>query len=404
MKILFIANEIPYPPDNGVRIVSYNAMRLMHERGHEIALAVLTEETNDLVKRFHTISAFCMPSMAFLTSLPNRSRISVLVKSLFFNRLFFVQRYKSKEFEIKLQQLIEKFKPDVIHFDVISMMQYASCAPSNAGTIASINDSYALTLKNALEDHMYKFPEKLYRLYQFHKTKEYEKRIYPTFSTVHLMSKADADYLNTLNPKIKSTIIPNGVDSSLFDAATYSSMKKDVVFVAKLASDNLTSLEKFLKKSWSKVHRSCPSINLFIIGDITPQALNLKNQFHNRDNVFFKGYATNIADAYKESGIAVVPINKNSGIINKAIEAMAAGHAVVGFEKTFAGITEAEANKHYITAPNYEEMSRIIIDLIENDPLRHSLQRSAHQLALRYYSWDSRMEPYERMYQSAINT
>ena len=60
MKILFIANEIPFPPDNGVRIPTYHAMRLMSQAGHKVALAVLTAESFEVEERFKKVTtSFC---------------------------------------------------------------------------------------------------------------------------------------------------------------------------------------------------------------------------------------------------------------------------------------------------------------------------------------------------------
>jgi len=401
MKILFVANEIPYPPNNGVRIPSYNAMRLMHNLGHDIALAVLTEEADNLENRFNIISEICKPGMTLCMRLPVRNRIAIQLTALLCSRLYFVERFRCRQFKDSLLELIQKFNPDVIHFDIITMAQYRFYVPDSIGVIASVNDSYALTLKNSLDAGSYKGWQLLYRTHQFMQTRKYEKLTYQQFNSTHLMSKIDAEYLVALSPAIKCTVIPNGADSSLFDVAIYTAQKKDVIFVAKLVGENLLNLENFLVKTWPTVHRQCPLIKFYIVGEIGKEAQSIKKRFHKTNNIFFKGYATNLADAYKECGIAVVPINKNCGIINKAVEAMAAGHAVVGFEKSFSGIAEAKPQTHFLAASNFEDMANAIIELFKNDNLRCSIQSAAHQLAIQYYSWNSRKKPYEDMYQSA---
>jgi len=398
MKILFVANEIPYPPNNGVRIPIYNAMRLMHELGHDIALAVLTEETDNLENRLNVVGRMCSPGMTFCMRLPARNKIAVQLAALLCNRLYFVERFRCKQFKNSLLKLRQKFKPDVIHFDLITMAQYRHSVPNTIGTVASINDSYALTLKNSLDSGSYRGLEFLYRVFQFAQTKKYEKKTYPHFNSTHLMSKIDADYLTAINPKIKCEVIPNGAEPSLFDVPTFGEGKIDVIFVAKLVGENLLNLEKFILRTWKKVNKQCPSINFLIVGEVGREALDIKKRFHGMNNVFFKGYAVNLADAYKESGIAVVPINKNCGIINKAVEAMAAGHAVVGFEKSFSGIVEASPKVHFWTATSFEEMANVIITLVQNDRLRSATQLAAHQLAMQHYSWNSRARSYEGMY------
>jgi len=85
-----------------------------------------------------------------------------------------------------------------------------------------------------------------------------------------------------------------------------------------------------------------------------------------------------------------VPINKNSGIINKAIEAMTAGLGVVGFHKTFEGIPEARNGENCLAVENFEEMGDVIVELMGDVEKQRSVQKAARQTAIECFSWESR--------------
>ena len=200
-----------------------------------------------------------------------------------------------------------------------------------------------------------------------------------------------------------TAVIPNGVDSSLFGIADHTRGKTDLIFVGKLAEDYLLYLEQFLKDAWPIIHREYPEVKLHIIGKVGPQAQQLRAQAKSLDGVIFEGYVELLAEAYCGCGISIVPVNKNCGIINKAIEAMAAGLVVVGFDKTFIGIAEAKLGEHFLSAEDYIGMGRTVVEIIRDEPRRKDIQRNAHQMAAKYYSWSGRSELYEQLYEVAAN-
>jgi glycosyltransferase involved in cell wall biosynthesis len=401
VKILFVTNEVPFPPDNGVRIVSHHAMRLMKEAGHELALAVLTEETDDVAMRFSHISAWCRNAMAWWMPLPARSRVSVQLSAALHEGLFFVERYRSAAFRRRLSTLIENFRPDAIHFDIITLAQYVRSAPPGVGTVASINDSNALTLENALAQGKYTGLSRIYREIQLKRVRRYEATKYAEFDAVHVMSDVDAAYLRKRNPGVNTVVISNGVDPSLFDLPDQARDYRDIIFVAKLVADNLDGLRTFLEVSWPIIAAASPDVKLHVVGKIGAEARGLNSVFAGRRNIIFHGYVERLEDVYRKCSIAIVPINKDCGIINKVIEAMAAGLAVVGFENTFAGIKEARLGQDCVTVANFADFGRAVVELLRDDSRRAAIQRAARTLAGRYYQWSTRSADYERMYRDS---
>jgi len=400
MRILFVTNQIPYPPDNGVRIVSHHAMRLMREASHELALAVLTEEVEDNEKRFAKAAAFCMDGMAWWMPLPKRRRLDLLFSSLISNHPFFIEHYRSAPFRQKLLSLVERFGPDAIHFDLITMAQYRDVAPGGVRTVASINDSHSLSLVNFLKEGNFSRIESLYRRLEYRQTRRYEAKTYPQFDVTHVMSGADEEHLRSLNPAIRTAVVPNGVDNSLLGIAGRTMGKTDVIFVAQLTGHNVSSLQQFVELGWPVVRRQCPDVKLHIVGRIGPEVQRLRARTEHTGSVVFRGYVDRLADAYCECGISVAPVNKNSGIVNKVIESMAAGLVTVGFKKTFAGIPHAIEGQHFLSAEDYPDMGQAIVDIILDEPRRRAIQIKSRRLAAEHYLWSGRAAAYENMYGS----
>lgn len=400
MKIMFVTSEIPYPPDNGVRIPSHYAMRLMSEAGHDIALAVLSDERDRVDDRMRVVRGICGSNPCEHHSLPARSRWNILAKAMLHRRLYFIERYRDESFRAKLRALIDTFQPDVIHFDLILMTQYRDCAPGGVRTIASINDSYALTLENTLGT--YHGMQRLYRKRQLRVTKRFEAEFYPRFDTVHTMTSIDADYLRQLNPAIHTTVIPNGVDPALFGIQDQTIGRSDVIFVAKLIGYNLQNLELFLETGWPVVREACPDVKLHVVGGMGPETDFVQSLADRVGGVVFHGYVSSLSEAYSKCGISVVLAKKNCGIMNKAIEALAAGLVVVGFEQTFEGIPEVRIGEDAVIAKDHTDIGSVITKLVADEQVRRGIQTEAYALASEHYTWSSRLAAYEQMYQQAM--
>lgn len=401
MKILFVANEVPYPPDNGVRIPIYHAMRLMYRAGHHVALAVLTAEIDEVEARFTSLTANFRRGSSFVERIPGRHSLEMQLTAILGKRLLYVERYRSDSFRRRLTDCIGEFCPDVIHFDLIPMAQYQNVTPVGVGTVASINDSYALTLENALHAGYFKGFEYLYKKWQYRSTRQYEKKIYAKFQRVHVMSEIDKAYLLQLNGNLSVSVIPNGAEDSLFDIPPSDHQQLDIIFVATLTGTHLKGLQRFLSLSWPIIRRHHPKIRLFVVGKIGPDARRVQEEYRAVTEVTFTGYVPHLPDVYRMCGIAIAPVDQNCGLVNKVIEAMAAGLAVVGFEKTFAGIPHGKPDVHFVQTVDYESMGHDIAKLVANQAWCQELKLAGRELARRYYSWSSRGESYHQMYAAA---
>ena len=175
----------------------------------------------------------------------------------------------------------------------------------------------------------------------------------------------------------------------------------NLVFVARLVGDNLTSLERFIAGVWPAVIERHPRAELRVVGAIGIEAERLVAETKALRGVSFVGYVENLATAYAGAAIAIVPVDKNCGIVNKAIEAMAAGLAVVGYSRTLAPIKGASAGVHFAGINTADEMASAINELLSNPARLREMQNAAHQLATENYRWKTRLTAYDEMYSQA---
>lgn len=196
--------------------------------------------------------------------------------------------------------------------------------------------------------------------------------------------------------------IPNGTFIEEFENIGDNVPTDHILFVGiLLAGTKLGILQDFLNISWSKIRKANPRAVLHFVGRKTQGIEPLIQTAERIGGVIFEGFIESIAEVYSKARISIVPINKNCGILNKAIEAMAAGLCVVGFHKTFEGIPEAKNGENCLAVESFEEMGDTILDIMNNKEKQRSIQKSARQTAVECFSWESRRIRYQQMYERA---
>jgi len=399
MRILFVTNEIPYPPTNGVRIAVYNPMRLMRDAGHTLALAVLSDEDDSIDSRLEHMRQIC-DSVAYHL-LPRKNRWLLACQTLLLDKLFFMERYRSSLFARALRCLVSDFAPAVVHFDSIAMTQYRYVIPHGIGTIASINDSCSLAFETMISR---KLAGRMgwYRVFQLRQIRRYESTAYTQFHFCQTMTEVDGDYLRKLNPHTHCLAIPNGVDNQLFDVSPPMSMR-DVLCVTSGARNQLELLGQFVESGWRIVHATHPDALLHVRGTIGQQFEGVDTPMFARivGGVRFYGFVESLKDVYRDASVVVLLQDQDCGIVNKALEAMACQRLVVGYRRTFRSISGAQEGIHYLAGENCREIGEIIADMLGDPDRIERIGMQARELIMRDYLWEDRSSRYEDMYQEA---
>lgn len=399
MRILFVTSEPCYPAVGGVRIPAYHAIRLMSQDNELMLASLISPECRPYDLK--GLEALC--EKVVTVEFPRHNPASIAFNALLRREIYYMERFRSERFRTKLKGMIAEFKPDVIHFDYILTTQYVDCVPPGTGTVASINDSAAFSLENAFKQKLERsLFWKIYRRLQYYQVRHFEKTFYPNFNIVHTMTEKDAEYLRCLNPNIVTEVIPNGTFIEEFENIGDNLPTDHIVYVGTLfAGTNLRLLQDFLNISWPKIRKASPRAVLHFVGRKTQGIEPFIKQAKQSGGVVVEGFLENLADAYSKAGIAIVPINKTCGIVNKAIEAMAAGLCMVAFHKTLEGIPEAKNEENCLAVGSIEEMGDAIISVMKNTDKQRRIQQSARETAVRCFSWESRRTRYQQMYERA---
>jgi glycosyltransferase involved in cell wall biosynthesis len=101
-------------------------------------------------------------------------------------------------------------------------------------------------------------------------------------------------------------------------------------------------------------------------------------------------FAGDLASVYRHAGVVWSPVFKGFGLINKTLEAMASGLAVVGGAAAFNGIQGFVAGTHGVglATPNPTEFAQQTIALLESPASSAAMGQAARRLIKGQFNWE----------------
>ena len=123
LRILFLTQIVPYPPDAGPKVKTWNVLRFLAGRGHEIHLATFVRpEEEKFLDKLKTVCAEVYPVPI------RRSRVVdgyYWLRSHLTGRPFLIERDDLKAMRRLVDRLLLSQNFDVVHADQLTMTQFA---------------------------------------------------------------------------------------------------------------------------------------------------------------------------------------------------------------------------------------------------------------------------------------
>lgn len=208
-------------------------------------------------------------------------------------------------------------------------------------------------------------------------------------------------------------IVPNGVDTKLFDPKKYAG-KEDITGVKKDAVKSILFVGRlttqkglcYLFNALPRIKEKCGDFRLMIIGEgpLKKQLIELSRKLDVANDVVFLGEVKHdiIAEFYSQADVFVMP-SLSESFPNVMLEAMAMEKAVVA---TKVGVVPEVAtdkeNAILIEPGDEEQIANSVITLFSDASLRKKLGANARKLVEETYTWDSVAKKTLQIYEKAL--
>ena len=408
MRILFLTQIIPYPPNAGPRVKTWHVLRYLHARGHDVTLAsfVRQEELPHVAKLDEVCTA--------VHTIPiNRSRVADVrywLQSHLSGRPFLIERDDLSGMRQLVQKLLASEEFDVIHADQLTMTQFALDAKELGGDKRPyiIFDAHNATW-SIWERMRHNAPWFLKPVYQIeeNRIKQYEGMLVEQFDHTMVVIDPDRDLLlagvangqaEALNARISS--IPIAVDAEVLQPIQRQPGSRNILTLGTLSyPPNADGIRWFMQEIFPLVQQAVPDVSLTVIGK-NPPADFMQMAAQSGGAITVTGYVDDLTPYMEAAALMVVPVRAGSGMRVRLLEAFARAMPTVTTTIGLEGIA-AEADKEILLADDPASFAAATVNLLNDPELQTHLAENGRKLAEARYDWRAVLKQMDAVYAQA---
>jgi glycosyltransferase involved in cell wall biosynthesis len=264
--------------------------------------------------------------------------------------------------------------------------------------VAAVSDCYTAMLRANGRDWFgprWTLTERAIRLASWSRSwysAKWERRALQHIDIVLVQTPTDAHWMRSfrmVGPRTRLVICPNGVETELFQIPI--DQKADAIsFVAPFSvPEEARAARHLLTDIWPFIRERLPNAKLRIVGPDLPEALVRKLKHDAR--VTYATHHPEVRDLYSDAAVMLNFNIKRLGLINRVVEAMAAGVVVVGQSGSFNGIDGFTHGIHGLVAETVSEMRTQLLHILPCTTARIRMAHSARKLASANFRWEQRV-------------
>jgi sugar transferase (PEP-CTERM/EpsH1 system associated) len=378
MRILVVAQRVPYPPNRGDKIATYHYVRHLARR-HDVTVACLADGKRDLenvaglASLARSVDAVvCSPTRRRMRALAALATGRPLTMAYFDESKLHARvgaRLAAERFDIALvygsgvAQYVEPFPdlPRVIQFsdlDSLKWRQYADAARPPKRWV------YATEARRLLN---------------------YERRLASSFDRSLVCTDAELADFRRLIPGVGAEVVRNGVDLDRFRPAHADRDPFNLVFTGVMDYlPNVDGVLWFCREVLPRIREAEPAVTFTICGSSPTRDVAALSGLA---GVTVTGRVPSVTPYLNRASVAVVPLRIGRGVQNKLLEAMAAGLPAVATTVARTGI-EAQHGRDLFVADDPDAFAVAVVRLLRGRVLRETVGRAARAVVEANYSWE----------------
>lgn len=377
MRLLFIAHRIPYPPNKGDKIRSYNELAFLC-RHFEVDLVCFYGGPKEQA-HVEKLKGMCKTVSAFPRSLAGQSfRFGA---GLLMGDPASVALYRHGGMQRRINKLLAE--NDYRHVFIFSgqMVQYLPRKVLER-TVVDLCDVDSHKWDN-YADRLPFYLSWFYRM-EARRLLAFEKAASAAAQACILITDSELELYRSLGGTGRLKRLGNGVDTEYFKPHGTPWEPGRILFTGAMDYfPNEEGVAWFAKEVFPRVRLRFPHAR-FVIAGSNP-SLKVRNLAG--EGVEVTGFVEDMRKEQARAHVVVVPLRIARGMQNKVLEAMACGKATVVTSKALGGIN-AESGKELGIADTPDAFVKALVDLL-GDPARvKAMGEAARAHILEEFSWE----------------
>jgi sugar transferase (PEP-CTERM/EpsH1 system associated) len=385
LKILFLSQRVPYPPNRGDKITTWRLIERM-KRAHEVRVVAFAHDDGDVraaeelrAKGFPTTAIPYHDKWAKLRSLPLLATKTPLTLGVYGSKA--LQAVVDREigscdmayaYSSSMGAFLEKHTstPRVMHFGELDSDKWRQYGERTRFPMSWVYRREQRTLL------------------------AFERRVAHAFTDNVLCTPLEQTVFAREIPGARSTVLRNGVDLAWFAPRPAEREPGHIVFTGVMNYfPNSDGCVWFVNEILPLVRREHPHARFTIVGSHPAPDVTALGK---TAGVTVTGFVKDTRDYLARGAISVAPLRIARGIQNKVLEAMAMGLPVVGTTCATQGV-DGRADRDYLVRDDAEGFARAVCALLAKPEDAAALGARARAFVEAHYDWEIVFEPLDEI-------
>jgi GT2 family glycosyltransferase/glycosyltransferase involved in cell wall biosynthesis len=393
LRIVVLTPYAFYPPAHGGAVFTYNLIRGLAGRGHEVSILGFVDTEGERETQGEHLARFCRE-----VHLRTRGTGTRRPDPLHFLPSG-VREFDQVEFRADLKQLLDRLDPDVLHVEYTHMGTYSSGSTRRINTISEHDVAFLSAYRRAMAGTGLR--ERAHLHLDYLRMFRFETSMLRAFDLIFATGPREAELLSGfqgLGERVSSAPFA-GMDLSRYarppDTRTASN---ELLFVGSFRhAPNVDALRHFVRDILPLVHRSRPDARLVVVGNGAPaEVLALAKD----PRIELRGFVEDLQPLYQRCAAFIAPIRVGAGIRVKLLEAFAAGAPAVSTTLGAEGIGAVHGREVFI-ADEPRDFAAAVLRLLGDPCAGIEMSQRAYELVARF-GIDSVAEKLETEFRRAL--
>ncbi len=385
-RLLFLCQNLPFPPDGGVQIRSWHTLRLLAREFDVTALCFYRAATRGseraVAEGLRGMREVATAAEAF--PIPHEhARARLLadhLRSVLSGRAYTVFTYESRAFRRRLEEVLGERRFDLVHVDSLDLAAYLPALAPLPVVCAHHNVESALLRRRAAHEGP---ARRAYLRLQAGRTEREERRWCPRVALNVAVSDDDAAELKRIAPGSRVAVMPNGVDTATLVPGT--GRQEGIVFVGGATwRPNEDGMRWFCRDVLPRLRARGVDAPVRWIGRASAAQ---RDEFRQRYGVEATGFVADVRPYVQGAACFVAPLRFGGGTRLKILDAWAMGKAVVSTSQGCEGL-DARDGENLLVRDDAEAFADAVCDVLTDAGLAHRLGERARRTVVERYDWE----------------
>jgi sugar transferase (PEP-CTERM/EpsH1 system associated) len=382
VKVLFLCQRVPYPPDRGDRITTWHFLSHLHARGAELRLGCFREEPRDtdaiaaLAQRCKEISA---------PRLDRRTRRVLALKGLLTGEPLTLPFFRHRRLQAAVSRWFATDPPDLVYVYSSSMAQYVvrKQGAVRCMQFAELDSEkwrqFAASATSRRSRWIYSREAELLLAF--------EAKIARAFDVSFVVSDTEQALFRQRIPGTTPIVLPNGVDVVHFASGGHDQRDPHTAIFTGVMDyqPNVDAVCWFAEQCWPRLREKFTDARFLVVGSSpTPAVLALAA----RPGIEVTGRVPTTPPWFDKAAVAIAPLRLARGVQNKVLEAMSMAVPVVASPAAAQGL-DGLGPDTLIVAADADATVAAVSELFANPPMARAIGQRAAAWVRANYRWEN---------------